>query len=138
MALNVRSLATRLLIPLHRWLGIVIGLVVVLWFASGIAMIYVGGMPELTPRTRLDHLDALDLSRVRLTPAQAAQQLAQDGGAPGTPILLTVLERPAYRFPAAGATIFAASLALLYAWKSKLNVLAVVVGSAAAGAAAFA
>ena len=40
--------------------------------------------------------------------------------------------------PIAGATIFAASLALLYAWKSKLNVLAVVVGSAAAGAAAFA
>jgi len=107
MALNVRSLVTRLLIPLHRWLGIVIGLVVVLWFASGIAMIYVGGMPELTPRTRLDHLDALDFSRVRLTPAQAAQQLAEGAAEPGTPVLLTVLERPAYRFPAAGATIFA-------------------------------
>ena len=40
--------------------------------------------------------------------------------------------------PIAGAAIFAASLALLYAWKSKLNVLVVVLGSAAAGAAAFA
>ena len=40
--------------------------------------------------------------------------------------------------PIAGAAIFAASLALLYVWKSKLNVLAVVVGSAVAGAAAFA
>jgi chromate transporter len=38
----------------------------------------------------------------------------------------------------ASAIIFAASLALLYAWTSKLNVLAVVVGSAAAGAIAFA
>ena len=37
-----------------------------------------------------------------------------------------------------GAAIFAASLALLYAWKSKLNVLAVIVGAAAAGAVAFA
>ena len=40
--------------------------------------------------------------------------------------------------PLAGVGIFAASLSLLYAWKSKLNVLAVVLGSAAAGAAAFA
>ena len=37
-----------------------------------------------------------------------------------------------------GATIFAASLAILYAWKSKLNVLAVIAGTAAAGAIAFA
>lgn len=37
-----------------------------------------------------------------------------------------------------GVAIFAASLALLYAWKSKLNVLAVIVGAAAAGAVAFA
>jgi chromate transporter len=36
-----------------------------------------------------------------------------------------------------GAAIFAASLAILYAWKSKLNVLAVIAGSAAAGAVAF-
>lgn len=36
-----------------------------------------------------------------------------------------------------GAAIFVASLALLYLWKSKLNVLAVVIGSAAAGALLF-
>jgi chromate transporter len=40
--------------------------------------------------------------------------------------------------PIAGAVIFAVSLAVLYAWKSKLNVLAVILGSAAAGAATFA
>lgn len=39
--------------------------------------------------------------------------------------------------PITGAAIFAASLALLYLWKSKLNVLAVVIGSAAVGALAF-
>ena len=39
---------------------------------------------------------------------------------------------------AAGSAIFVASLALLYTWKSKLSVLAVIVGAAAAGALAFA
>jgi chromate transporter len=36
-----------------------------------------------------------------------------------------------------GAAIFSAALALLYLWKSKLNVLAVVAGSAAIGALVF-
>jgi chromate transporter len=39
--------------------------------------------------------------------------------------------------PALGIAIFAASLALLYLWKSKLNVLAVIAGSAIAGMLAF-
>ena len=39
--------------------------------------------------------------------------------------------------PAMGVAIFAASLALLYLWKSKLNVLAVIAGSAIAGMLAF-
>ncbi len=38
----------------------------------------------------------------------------------------------------AGSAIFAASLAVLYAWKSKLNLLAVIAGAAATGAVAFA
>jgi len=40
--------------------------------------------------------------------------------------------------PIAGAVIFSVSLAVLYAWESKLNVLAVILGSAAAGSATFA
>ena len=36
--------------------------------------------------------------------------------------------------PAVAGLIFAASLALLYLWKSKLNLLAVIFGSALAGA----
>jgi chromate transporter len=39
--------------------------------------------------------------------------------------------------PILGAAIFAASLALLYLWQSKLNVLAVVAGTAAVGALTF-
>jgi hypothetical protein len=95
----------RLLILSHRWLGIVLGLVIVVWFASGMAMIYVGGMPRLTPQARLDHLPVLDLSRVRLTPAQALAALGSDDASPGVPQLLTIQGRPAYRFNVADSAI---------------------------------
>ena len=64
----------RLLIVVHRYLGIPLSFLFVLWFVSGIAMIYVGGMPVLSPEERLEHLPALDLSAVRLTPAEAASR----------------------------------------------------------------
>jgi hypothetical protein len=37
----------RLLFTLHRWLGIGLGLVMLLWFASGLAMLYAG--PSMLP-----------------------------------------------------------------------------------------
>ena len=40
--------------PLHRYAGIVLSLFVVMWFATGITMMYVGGMPRLTPEMRLE------------------------------------------------------------------------------------
>lgn len=42
----------------HRWLGIGLCLVMVLWFVSGVVMLYVG-YPKLTPAERLQHLPAL-------------------------------------------------------------------------------
>ena len=45
-----------------------------MWFATGIVMMYAGGMPRLTPQLRLERLPELDLSRVRLTPAEAAER----------------------------------------------------------------
>ncbi|MEO6081425.1 MAG: PepSY domain-containing protein [Steroidobacteraceae bacterium] len=105
---DTRLAVKRLLIQSHRWLGIVLGLVIVVWFASGIAMIYVGGMPQLTPQARLDHLPVLDVSRVRLTPAHAAARRGAADAGPGTPRLLMIQGRPAYRFPFGGnATVFA-------------------------------
>jgi hypothetical protein len=94
------------LILAHRYLGIPLSVLFVLWFVTGIAMIYVGGMPALSAATRLDHLPALDLDAVRYTPAQAAE-LAASGF--GRVTLTTVLDRPAYRFasPYGAATVFA-------------------------------
>lgn len=100
--------AKRALVWTHRWMGIVLGLLAVVWFASGIAMIYVGGMPRLTPQQRVDHLPVLDLAAVRLTPAQAAARLEDSAGLqPGVPELTTIQGRPAWRFPARNEAMFA-------------------------------
>jgi hypothetical protein len=91
------------LILSHRYLGIALGLVFVMWFASGIVMIYAGGMPQLSPEMRRESLAPLDMSAVHLTAAQAADR-AQVADAPRT-TMVTVLGRPAYRF--GGSTVFA-------------------------------
>ena len=91
----------KLLILSHRYLGIGISLLAIMWFATGIAMMYVGGMPQMTPALRLERMPELDLSRVTLSPAQA-EEIA-GGGARAQ--LLTVMGRPAYRI--SGATVFA-------------------------------
>src|SRR5687767_12901018 len=91
------------LIVSHRYLGIALGLVFVAWFASGIVMIYAGGMPQLSPELRRESLAPLDMSALRLTAAEAAQR-ALITDAPRT-TMLTVLGRPAYRFGA--RTVFA-------------------------------
>jgi len=102
----LRTQLVRILLQAHRWLGLAIGLVVMVWFASGIAMIYVGGMPALAPQERLDRLPALDVASIRIAPAQAAKLavVAPEGEAP---LLTTVTGRPAYRFASSGATVFA-------------------------------
>jgi hypothetical protein len=107
--------ARRALILVHRYLGIPLSVLFVLWFVTGIAMMYVGGMPALGPKARLDRLPALDLASVRLTPADAAAR-AERGF--GQVRLTTILGRPAYRFDSryGSATVFAddgASLAPL-------------------------
>jgi hypothetical protein len=78
----------------HRYLGIALSLLFVVWFASGITMMYAGGMPRLIPDERLERLAPVDLRAVRLTPSEAARKAEADGGAA---TLLTVMDRPAYR-----------------------------------------
>jgi PepSY-associated transmembrane protein len=84
-------------ILIHRWLGIVLSLLFVVWFISGIAMIYAGGMPSLTREERLERLPPLDLSKIKLNPSEALEK-AELGRPPGAVTLLNVMDRPAYRF----------------------------------------
>src|SRR5438093_7638704 len=94
-------------ILLHRYLGIALCLLFVMWFVSGIAMIFARGMPSLTPDLRLERLPALDFAAVKLTPAEAVEK-AQLDRPPARAALLMVMDRPAYRFSGRGAvTVFA-------------------------------
>jgi len=117
--------ARQLLILTHRYLGIAISLMFVVWFASGIAIIYAGDMPRLDPSLRLERMPPLALSKIKLSPAQAIQRLesaeaaAEPSGAnsarqtasragAGRITLLTITDRPAYRVEGSmSGTIFA-------------------------------
>jgi hypothetical protein len=114
------KLLRKLLILSHRYLGIALCLLVAMWFASGMVMMYAGGMPRLDPDLRLARMPDLDLSKVRLTLADAAEKLEIDpsagwdstAGRGGSRIqLLTIMDRPAYRFGGEG-TVFARFLNL--------------------------
>ena len=92
----------RWLILTHRYLGIVLSLIFVCWFASGIAMLYGRGMPRLTSDLRLERLAPVDVAAVRLSASEALERAEMDGANKVT--LLTVLDRPAYRFGSGEAT----------------------------------
>lgn len=70
----------RTLYLVHRWLGIVACLLFVLWFVSGLVMMYVR-FPALGEVERLAGLPALDLAQARLGPDQAWRA----AGLPGWP-----------------------------------------------------
>ena len=100
------KLFRKYLILSHRYVGIALGLLIVMWFASGMVMIYAGGMPRVTLQDRLDRSPNLDLSQVRLTPSDAARRAELAN--PDRAKLTSVMDRPAYRFSGWGSgTVFA-------------------------------
>jgi PepSY-associated TM region len=94
----------KFLILSHRYLGIAVCLLFVMWFVSGIAMIFARGMPSLTPAVRMQRLQPLDASAVKLIPAEAVDK-ALLGQPPNRATLLTVMDRPAYRFSVGRDTV---------------------------------
>jgi PepSY-associated transmembrane protein len=84
----------KLLIYSHRWLGIVLGIVFVAWCVSGVVLMYYG-VPHLTAGERLMRLRPLDLSSIRVTPAEAAKELKD----PPRRLRISMHgDRPVYRF----------------------------------------
>ena len=69
---------------LHRWAGIVLGLIVLVWFVSGIAMMYYP-YPELTAREQLDAYPPLALDRAPPLIDFAAARLAMANSMPDAP-----------------------------------------------------
>jgi hypothetical protein len=83
----------RSLIFIHRWLGVALCALFLLWFPSGIGMMYFP-MPSVTAADRLQRLPALDASRVTMSPAEAAAKL----GVNADDLRLSSFDgRPAYR-----------------------------------------
>jgi hypothetical protein len=95
------------LIVIHRYLGLFFCLIFVIWFASGIVMVY-HRMPEYSAEERLARLPALEPADIRLTPAEALEA-AILSDAPGRVLITSVQSRPAYRFvvEAGSVTVFA-------------------------------
>ena len=94
-------------ILVHRYLGTALSLLFVTWFVSGIGMIYTGGMPRLTPDLRLERMPTLDFTRIRVSPSDAVKKTGAIGD-PQRMVLLTIMDRPAYRIINGGfATVFA-------------------------------
>lgn len=79
----------------HRWLGVVTCLFCVMWFATGLVMLYVP-FPSWSDHERLSHLPPVDLSQARVTPDEA---LAVSGirGMPTTFRLEMFAGAPVYR-----------------------------------------
>lgn len=87
----------RVLVYTHRWLGIVSGVLFVVWFVSGIIMMY-ARMPELSTAERLARLPAINSAFIRTTPPPPA------GGEIARFALGTIEGRPVYRVTARGRT----------------------------------
>jgi hypothetical protein len=87
------------LIFVHRWLGVVLCLLFLLWFPSGFVMMY-WDYPSVTPADRLAHLAALDPATIKFSPVEAAAKAEVD--ATGSARLTTFAGRPIYRFGGRG------------------------------------
>jgi uncharacterized iron-regulated membrane protein len=86
----------RLLVLVHRYLGIAMCLLFAMWFASGIVMVFVP-YPELSPQERFAGLQPLDLARccVDVTAAFARSGLPE----PPQQVRITMVgARPAFHF----------------------------------------
>jgi hypothetical protein len=86
----------RFLIFVHRWLGVALCLLFLLWFPSGIGMMY-WGYPAVTAADQLEHAPALDASKITISPAEAYATLKL-ADPPGFVRLNTFDGRPVYRF----------------------------------------
>src|ERR1043165_6361734 len=86
--------ARNCLIFVHRWMGVALSVLFLVWFVSGVVLMY-WDFPSVGAEDRLTHAGALDVSRVRLS---AAEALAVSSPPPTQIRLNTFDGRPAYRF----------------------------------------
>jgi hypothetical protein len=85
----------RSIVVLHRWLGVALCVFFLIWFPSGIGMMY-WDFPSVTAEDRLERSPALDRSSIRLSPSEALATLRERR--PPDEIRLNTFDgRPVYR-----------------------------------------
>ncbi|MYN12370.1 PepSY domain-containing protein [Pusillimonas sp. TS35] len=89
--MRMGAMAKRWTYLLHRWMGVAGCLLMLLWFVSGVVMLYVG-YPKLTPWERLAPLPALDPAAC-CVPLARLPDAARGGGAV---VLTSIGGKPAY------------------------------------------
>lgn len=96
MASGILRQLRNALIFVHRWLGVSFCLLFLLWFASGMAMMY-WDFPNISAADRLSRAPALQASAIRLSPLDGYSQLKTSE--PVSSLQLASFDgRPAYRF----------------------------------------
>ena len=86
----------KLAIRIHRWMGVGCCVLFVMWFASGIVLMYCD-YPLVHAEERLARAAILDASRIQLSPQQALAKL-ETSEAPDRVWIAMLDARPVYRF----------------------------------------
>src|SRR5947207_1315943 len=94
IAVPFRFSLRQAIIFVHRWLGVALCVAFLIWFPTGIVMMY-WDFPGVRPADRLKRAPALDASKIRLSPAEAA--VKANVHAPAQVRLNTFDGRPVYR-----------------------------------------
>ena len=94
------ALVKRSLIFVHRWLGVALSVIFLIWFVSGIVMMY-WSFPDISARDRLQRAPTLDPERITVSPGQAFAALNSDQST--AQLRLSSFDgRPVYRFGGGG------------------------------------
>jgi hypothetical protein len=97
----MRVLLKRSLIFIHRWLGVALSILFMLWFCSGIVMMY-WSFPGISREDRLKRAPVLNPAQIKLTPEEAWASRRRETR-PGGVRLASFDGRPVYRFTAGAA-----------------------------------
>lgn len=92
--MSFASKARRMTFLVHRWTGVLMCVLMALWFLSGMVMLFVG-YPKLTPWERLGGLPALPSSGCCITVEDALAR-SRDAGAVKGVVLTSIGGRPHY------------------------------------------
>jgi hypothetical protein len=98
--MRAMTILKRSLIFVHRWFGVALSIIFLLWFASGIVMMY-WTFPGVTADDRLQRAPVLDPAQIKVSPEEAFATLGRDQP-PGQVRLSSFDGRPVYRFAAGG------------------------------------